>query len=106
MKQGPTYIKENQSALVNTCGQFVYEVFTYVQFDNVYNMANNKIFYSDKEIKNFIPVLKVSPYIEVQCHLYSAPLNWLLDNGFVLYTKPEKKKRIKKENNEQKTMSN
>lgn len=105
MKRDIVYVKNEESALVNCCGQFVYEVCVFVHFRGIYNMANSKFFYSDKEL-NIVPILKISPYIEVQCYLYSAPLKWLLNNGFNLYIKPEKKKRIKKKENEQKTVSN
>lgn len=100
MKRPDVYIKGKESSLVNTCGQFVYEVSTYVRFENIYNMANTMLFYSDKEIQNIVNYAKITPYIEVQCHLYSAPLKWLLNSGFTLYVKPEKKKRIKKKENE------
>ena len=88
------YIKDDQSALINECGYFIYEVCTFVQFENVYNMANHRYFTSEKEIPNIIRFLKINSYIEVHCYLYSAPKKWLINNNFILYVKPEKKKRI------------
>ena len=88
------YVKEDQSSLINDCGGFIYEVCTFIQYENIYNQANHKYFTSDKEILNIIRFYKITPYIEIQCYLYSAPLWWLIENDFTLYKKPEKKKRI------------
>lgn len=104
MKRPNTYVNGEESALVNPNGQFVYEVFTFVQFENIYTIANVKLYYSDKPL-NIVPNLKITPYIEVHCELYSAPYEWLINSGFTLYVKPEKKKRIKKNTDEQKSMS-
>jgi hypothetical protein len=101
MIKSDVYVKDDQSALINDCGYFIYEVFTFVQFENVYNMANHRYFTSTKEIPNIIRFFKINPYIEVQCYLYSAPKKWLIENNFILYSKPLK---IKK--NEQKSVSN
>lgn len=103
MKREDVYIKDKQSALINKCGQFIYEVLVYVRFENIFNLANHQLFSSDKEIKNIVSPVYISPHIEIQCYLYSAPKRWLIDNNFILYVKPEKKKRIlKNKENEQK----
>lgn len=87
------YIKDDESALVDSCGRFIYEVCVFVRYENIYNIANHKWFTSEKEIPNIIRSLQISPFIEVQCHLYSAPKRWLIDNGFDIYVPKEKKTR-------------
>jgi len=88
------YVKDDQSCLIDDCNRFIYEVFVFSQFENVYSLSNHKYFTSKKEIPNIIRLLKITPYISIECDLYSAPLKWLIDNNFILYKEPEKKKRI------------
>jgi len=88
------YIKDDESALVDPCGRFIYEVCVFVKYENIYNLANHKWFTSEKEIPNIIRSLQIDPFIEVQCHLYSAPKSWLINNDFDIYVPKEKKKRI------------
>ena len=90
------YVKEDQSALADDCKRFIYEVSTFVRYENIYNMANHNLFTSEKEIPNIVRSFQMTSYIEVQCELYAAPKEWLLENGFILYVKPEKKKRTLK----------
>lgn len=94
------YVKEDQSALVDDCKRFIYEVATFVRYENIYNMANHNLFTSEKEIPNIVRSLQITSHIEVSCDLYAAPKEWLLENGFILFVKPEKKNRTlkKKEN--------
>lgn len=97
------YVKDEDSALADPCGRFIYEVCVFVKFENTYNMANHKWFTSEKEIPNIIRSLQISPYIEVQCHLYSAPKKWLIDSGFDIYVPKEKKKRTIKNKEDDKS---
>jgi hypothetical protein len=89
------YIKDDQVVLLDKCGRFIYEVFVTVKFENIFSIANHKYFTSDIEILNIVRCHEVSPYIKVECDLYSAPLKWLIKNDFILYIKPEKKLRKK-----------
>lgn len=88
------YIKDDESALVDPCGRFIYEVCVFVRYENIYNMANHKWFTSEKEIPNIVKSLQMTEHIEIQCHLYSAPKSWLINNDFSMYEPKEKKKRI------------
>lgn len=107
MIKSDVYVKDNQSCLLDDCGRFIYEVFVFVQFENVYNLANHRYFTSNKEILNIVRSFKINPYITIECDLYSAPKSWIENNNFILYRKPEKKKRIiKDKENESKIMSN
>ena len=92
------YVKEDESALINTCGQFVYEVSMFVNYEGIYSLANHTYYYSDKYIKNIIKIKQISKYIEIHCDLFSAPEKWLNENNFIL-----QEKKIK---NESKTSSN
>jgi len=91
------YVRDDEAALINNSGQFVYEVFIFINYDNILSLANHKLFYSDKPIDKVTRFFKYSDHIEVFCDLYSAPEKWLLDNSFVLYVKPEKKKKDEQE---------
>ncbi len=101
-----TYVKDDESALINYSGRFVYEVLVYINHEDILSLHNHKLFSSDKPIKNVIRFTKISKYLEVECCLYSAPEKWLLENGFIEFVKPEKKKRIKKEKDVEKILSN
>lgn len=89
-KQEVVYSNEDQSAIINLNNQFVYEVFVYLTFENVFMMVNHQLYASDKEIKNIIEVKKINKFIEIHCYLYSAPKNWLEENNFSLYINPKK----------------
>jgi hypothetical protein len=99
------YIKDNKIVLVDSECRFIYEVLVYVWYDNIFSLANSKIFTSVIEIPNIIESYFIDKHIEFFTFLYAAPKKWLVDNDFIEYIYPEKKKRIKKEENE-KVMSN
>lgn len=96
------YVKNKVSVLIDKENRFVYEVTKSVYFKNVYSMVDNKLYYSAKEIKSVKDSVFVSPNIEIACKLFAAPKDWIINNGFVIWTKPEKKKR----NGKQKEVSN
>lgn len=100
------YVKDDKSVLADTCGRFIYEVYVFVMYENTFSTANHKYFSSDIEILNIIESYYVTPNIEINCTMYSAPLSWLIENDYVLWVKPVKKKRITKPKNEQKTKIN
>lgn len=100
------FTKGSLSAIIDINNKFVYRVTVNVQYKNVYCLAQTKYFQSDTEIKNYIAIVYLNKHITINCELWSAPKTWLDKNGFKLYIKPEKKKRIKKVNNGQETLSN
>jgi len=92
---GPTvYIKGKLTALISHT--FIYEVSICARFKGYYSIANTTHFSSVNEIANIVESFYKNPYTEITCELYSAPLSWLIENGFTIYIKPEKKKRVKK----------
>lgn len=87
------YIKDKQAVKVDSCNRFIYEVMVFVYYENIFSMAQHKYFSSETYIENIIESYYKSPNIEICCELYSAPKDWLIDNDFILYVEPEKKKR-------------
>lgn len=100
------FVNDTESALINYCGQFIYEVSLFINYKGLYHIVNHKYYYSDKPIYNIQNIKQITKYLEIHCNLFSAPEKWLLDNGFIEYKKPEKKKRIKKEKDGSKKNSN
>lgn len=94
------YINENLLVFEDNCGRFIYEVFLFLQYDNVFSTVAHKYFSSDVEIKGIIQKMKLNKFLSYECSLYSAPLQWLKEHEFVPYVEPPKKKRIKKQSNE------
>ena len=92
----PVYFKEKESILVDTCNRFIYEVFIFIIYENIFSMADHRYFSSEIEIPNVVNTTYIDKYTEMDCSLYSAPMSWIIENDFILYIKPEKKKRIKK----------
>ena len=41
MIKSDVYVKDNQSCLIDDCGRFIYEVFVFVQFENVLKCPSN-----------------------------------------------------------------
>jgi len=90
------YVKGDQFVRIDECNRFIYEVSVYVKYQNIYSMVNHKYFSSDKEIVTFIDKVVINQFTTIYCELYSAPKEWIIENEFTLYIKPEKKKRVKK----------
>lgn len=87
------YCKENKFIYVDDNNKFTYERHIFISFDNFFISADYKRFQSDSEISNLVEYFKVDKHIEIVSALISAPLEWLKENNFYLYIKPEKKKR-------------
>lgn len=102
---GEIYHKDGKFIRIDNCNRFIYEVSLYVKYQNIYSMINHKYFSSNIEIPNVIDQININNNITIYCEIYSAPKSWIIDNEYVLYVKPEKKKRIKKQKNESKSMS-
>ena len=78
-----SYSKDGRVVLLDDCGRFIYEVFIFVKYQNIYSLHGHKYFSSEKEITNVIDIFHVSNHISVECALYSAPLYWLKQNNFL-----------------------
>lgn len=108
MAKEKIYVKGNDSSLVNLNNQFVYEVCIFCRTKKYFSLSNRTYYVSDKELA----IVKTFQYNSVTLHrtyLHSAPLRWLLDNDFILYTPPIKKpvvKSITEQNVKSKTKTN
>jgi hypothetical protein len=91
------YHKGKSGVLLDNCNRFIYEVAIIVTFDNFLSTPLIKYFSSDKYLE-VVSEIKLNKYTIMEIELYSAPLRWLLDNNYIPYKKPEKKKRILKQN--------
>jgi hypothetical protein len=81
------YCKDKQG--VEEGQEFIYEVLVYVKYDNFLSLADRKYFRSTRPLK-VVSNFKYSKYIEVECELFSAPLKYLLDNNYTIFTKKQK----------------
>ena len=88
------YVKPGSSALV--ASSFIYETTVYLRLPTYCSVVNSTYYSSEKEIQNIRAYFRLSPNIEICSELYAAPKEWLIDNGYTLYQKPEKIKRVKK----------
>ena len=96
------YVKNKESVLIDKENRFIYEVIKCIYYKNIYSVLDNKLYYSEKEIKSIKDSVFISPNIEITCKIFAAPKDWIINNGFILWIKPEKKKR----NGKQKEVSN
>lgn len=90
-KNSQLYYKDKKGVLISN--QFIYEVLVYIYFDNFMSLAESKLFYSSIEIKNVVHLTKISNNIQIECELYAAPKQWLLDNNYIKYEKLKKNEK-------------
>ena len=88
------YMKDNK--IVSVGNSFMYETFVYLKTKLSCMVVNSAVFTSEKEIKNVVEYFKKTPHIEICSQLIEAPEQWLLDNEYREYQKPEKIKRVRK----------
>ena len=91
------YVKDKESVLINTNNLFIYHVSIFVYHKKYFSLCNDKYFSSKNEVENLIQSYFINPYIEIYSELFSAPEKWLREQGFRVYVKPEKIKKIKKQ---------
>lgn len=94
------FVKRKSAVKINDNNQFIYEVSIHCSFKNYFCVANSEMYVSDIEIKNIVKRFKIDNNITIVCELYSAPLWWLIEEGYVKYVKPIKKVKIKSSKNE------
>ena len=80
-----TYIKNGQSVIADSSNLFVYETTVLVRFKNYYSMVNKKYYSSPKEIESVVGSFWKNKYTQICSELFSAPEQWLIDNGYVEY---------------------
>ena len=89
------YIKDGLTVSVGT--SFIYETTVYFITKNHCMMINSAMYESDVEIKNVVSYFRKSPYVVIYTDLVEAPFEWLIDNGYNEYHKPEKIKKVKQQ---------
>lgn len=94
-----TYIKNKSAIILNTNNNFVYEVLIFCRFSNYFGLMDRVYYNADKEITGVVSNFYKDKHTEIVCELLSAPLFWLLENGYTLYVKPVKTTTKKKESN-------
>lgn len=97
-----TYVKNGQFVLIDEGNSFVYETSVYLYHKNYFSLMSKKYFSSNKELEKVIGSFWKSPKIQICSELFSAPKQWLIDNGYVVYQKPEKiikNKKLKPKDN-------
>ena len=93
-----TYIKNGQTVIVDTENLFVYETDVYLYHKGYFSLIKSKYYSSPVEIKNVVGSFWKNKHTQICSELFSAPEKWLIDNGYMLYQKPEKIKRQKSKN--------
>ena len=103
IEENVTYVKDDQVVLVDSSNLFVYESCTYLHHKNYFSLCNKKYFSSPKQIEGVVSSFWKNSHTQICSELFSAPEQWLIENNFIRYikTKPDKKVKIKKvENND------
>lgn len=87
------YVKDSYSALVSD--KFLYEVSIFTYYKNYVFLTKSAMYESDKPIRVAESTF-VSKHAEIRCELYSAPIDWLIENDFKEWApKPKKKRKVK-----------
>lgn len=84
------YVNQKDVVLINLNNTFIYEVSIFCQYNKYYSLIDRKLYSSKQEINGIISHFNRDSHTKIVCLLYSAPLPWLLENGFTKYVKPEK----------------
>lgn len=82
--------KENKSAYSGK--EFMYEVTINCYFENYFFKSSSSMFYSDIEL-DIVESFFINKHIEIECELFQAPYDYLINNGYRLYVKESKKKK-------------
>lgn len=90
-----TYVKGGQTVIADPSNSFVYETSVYLVNKGYYSLCNKKYFSSKNYIEGVVSSFNKTRHIQICSELFSAPEQWLIDNEFIRYIKPEKVKRIK-----------
>lgn len=85
------YTKNGLTVIADKSNLFVYEVSVYCRYKNYFSLVNKKYYSSPNEIPGTISSFYKNPHTEICCELFSAPLEWLLENDYKEYVKPDKK---------------
>ncbi len=85
------YIKGDSALLVSD--RFTYEVTVSCYYENYYCITNSTMFESDKFIENLVPSYFINKHIQISNELYSAPLEYIDEEGYKQEVIPQKSKK-------------
>lgn len=83
------YVKRDSSLLISN--KFVYEVTVSCHYENYFCIVNTTMFESETIIEKIVESYFISKHIQVSCELFSAPIEYIKDEGYKLWVKPPKK---------------
>jgi hypothetical protein len=89
------YTKNGEFVLVNKENLFVYESSVYLHHKNYFSLCNQTYFISSTFIEGIVSSFRRTKHIQICSELFSAPEQWLIDNEYTRYIKPEKIKRVR-----------
>lgn len=96
VEETEVYIKNGLTVIADKTNLFVYEVSVYCRYKNYFSLINKKYYSAPNEIPGTVSSFYKNPHTEICCELFSAPLQWLIDNQYQRYVKPDKKKCMNK----------
>ena len=85
------YVKEDNSLLVSD--RFTYEVTVNCYYENYYCIVNTTMFESDVLVEKMVESYFLNKHVQISCELFSAPINYIKEEGYKLWVKPPKKPR-------------
>jgi len=88
------YTKNGISVIEYKTFVYVTEIFLYAK--RYFSLVKKEYYQSNIEIPNIVGSFWKNKHFEICSELYAAPKQWLENNGYELYIKPIKKKKIKK----------
>lgn len=92
------YVNKKSAVYLSKNNDFIYEVCVFCRYKNYYSLIDNVHYAANKELESIVPSFVMNASTKITCELLAAPLGWLLDNGYLKYQKPDKKKSTKKSN--------
>jgi hypothetical protein len=90
-----TYIKNGQTVLVDSSHLFVYQTCVYAFYKGYFSLCNSQFYSCHKEIQGVVGSFFKTPHIQICSELFAAPEKWLIDNEYVIYSRPEKISKVK-----------
>ena len=85
------YVKEDKSITVSD--RFTYEVTVCCYYSNYYCITDTTIFESDINLEKMVESYFLNKHIQISCELFSAPMEYIIEEGYKLWVEPPKKTR-------------
>ncbi len=85
------YVKEDSSLLESD--KYVYEVTICCYYENYYCIANTTMFESSILVEKMVESYFLNKHVQISCELFSAPMEYIIEEGYKLWVEPPKKTR-------------